>query len=241
MSTINQISSFISLIRHGQFGTALGEIGRRLYSNHVAFGLSRDLSQPSAMPEARIPISVRPLQSHDVPKLFDESEAENGETLRHQIRRLRHIQADIPTCYVAVDTNDVPCYTQWLMGPRDNARIRRFFGGEYPLLANDEMLLENAYTPEAYRGLRIMPCAMWQITAKALDHGARRVITFVGEENIPSLKGCARAGFSPYLVRHDKWRFFRRTITFEAYTSDRPCPLDFETTPKPVTAHVKAA
>ena len=234
MSIINQISSFFSLVRRGQCGTALGEIGRRFYSNHVAFGLSHDLSQHAAMPEARISISVRPLQPDDIPQLFDESEADNGESLRHQIRRLRHIQANIPTCYVAVDVDRVPCYTQWLMGSADNERIQQFFGGEYPHLKKDEMLLENAYTPEAYRGLRIMPCAMWQITAKAADHDARRVITFVGEENIASLKGCARAGFSPYLVRHDKWRFFRRTITFESYSIDRPYPLDFQPTLKPV-------
>ena len=233
MSIINQISSFFSLVRKGQCGTALDEISRRLHSNHIAFGLSHDLLQQTAMPEARICISVRPLQSHDIPQLFDESEVDNGETLRHQIRRLRHIEVDIPTCYVAVDVDGVPCYTQWLMGSKENSRIRQFFGGEYPQLENDEMLLENAYTPEAYRGLRIMPCAMWQISEKAADHGARRVITFVGEENIASLKGCARAGFSPYLVRHDKWRFFRRTITFEPYTSDRPYPLDFEPMLKP--------
>jgi hypothetical protein len=41
------------------------------------------------------------------------------------------------------------------------------------------------------------------------------VITFVDEHNEASLKGCLRAGFTPYLRRHEKFRFFSRQIAFE--------------------------
>ena len=37
---------------------------------------------------------------------------------------------------------------------------------------------------------------------------------FVAEENIPSLKGCKKAGFEPYLRRADRWRMFRHASTF---------------------------
>ena len=41
---------------------------------------------------------------------------------------------------------------------------------------------------------------MAQIAERGTDLGARWVITFVTVDNIPSLKGCQRAGFVPYLL-----------------------------------------
>lgn len=49
-----------------------------------------------------------------------------------------------------------------------------------------------------------MPHAMAKIAEKGKDLGARRVVTFVAHDNLPALKGCKRAGFSPYLVRRER-------------------------------------
>jgi RimJ/RimL family protein N-acetyltransferase len=76
-------------------------------------------------------------------------------------------------------------------------------------------LLEGAYTPEAYRGKGIMGAAMAEIATRAAEHGARWVITFVDAHNEASLKGCVRAGFIPYLKRHEKFRLFCRRVAFE--------------------------
>jgi hypothetical protein len=45
--------------------------------------------------------------------------------------------------------------------------------------------------------------------------GARWVITFVTTDNEPSLKGCHRAGFCPYVLRRERWLLFRRRLSFE--------------------------
>jgi hypothetical protein len=42
----------------------------------------------------------------------------------------------------------------------------------------------------------------------------RWVITFVDETSVPSLKGCAKAGFVPYVRRLESFRLFRRSIRF---------------------------
>jgi RimJ/RimL family protein N-acetyltransferase len=62
--------------------------------------------------------------------------------------------------------------------------------------------MKNAYTPPAYRGLGIMSVAMALIAERASEIGAQEVFTFVGVDNIASLKGCQRAGFHPVLL-HD--------------------------------------
>ena len=45
-----------------------------------------------------------------------------------------------------------------------------------------------------------MSAAMALIAERAADIGARHVLTFVGLDNIASLKGCQRAGFNPLLL-----------------------------------------
>ena len=52
------------------------------------------------------------------------------------------------------------------------------------------------------------------IAERGGDIGAREVITFVNLENIPSLKGCQRAGFHPDLLHH------RTRLAFGLITRD---------------------
>jgi RimJ/RimL family protein N-acetyltransferase len=98
-----------------------------------------------------------------------------------------------------------------------NERIQSFFKGRFPLLEADEALLENAYTPPAYRGKGVMSSAMARIAELATDRGVRHVMTFIHQDNVPSLKGCAKAGFRPYLMRKDDHACFHliRRRSFE--------------------------
>jgi hypothetical protein len=190
-------------------------IRRKLYSDSLFFGLRRDLTVPFTPPNAIFPLTVRQLCDGDIPALLDTAAAGiTGEEIDIRLRQLQMLKAYIPTCYVAVTPDNNPCYMQWLIGPSENAKVQSYFSGAVPLLGPDEALLESAFTPEAYRGLGIMPCAMAQIAQKAADFGARWVITFVSNDDIPSLKGCKRAGFAPYLIYKKRWRLFHRRLTF---------------------------
>ena len=215
------------VIEHGAFREIVNTIKRKLYSDTLSYCLRRDLTIPFDMPEAKIPITVRPLIENDIPILLDVDDPSlAGDQIGERMARRLHLNADIPTCYVAVTADDKPCYMQWLMGSSHNDQIESFFNGIFPRLAPDEALLENAFTSESYRGQRIMPCAMAQIAEKAVDLGARGVITFVMHDNIPSLKGCKRAGFLPHMMRRERRRFFRQQVTFTPLPPGTPYPFD---------------
>ncbi len=201
----HQIDQALYLIRERRYREIGKRIASRLYEEWLSYGLQRDLSIAFEPPKARIPISIRELRDTDIPHLFpeDTSALPREEQLEIAARRA-HLSANIPTCYVAIDLrNDTPCYAQWLMGPKQNEKIQGFFKGRFPCLRADEALLENAYTPVEYRGKGIMPTAMAMIAERAIEMGCRYVLTFVARDNVPSLKGCTKAGFSPHLVRHD--------------------------------------
>jgi GNAT superfamily N-acetyltransferase len=194
---------------------AWSAIRYRVYSDSTSLGLRRDLSLPFSKPAAKIPITVRPLaSSDDLSALNPEPGLPADEALSRLVQR-RLLRAGLPVCYVAIAPDGRPCYMQWAIPSAESHRVRAFFGNLYPVLGPDEALLEGAYTPPAYRGKGIMSAAMAQVAESAADRGARWVITFVDERNSASVKGCVRAGFAPYLKRHEKFRLFYRQIRFE--------------------------
>jgi len=182
----------------------------------IRFGLTRDLDVPFEAPEARIPISVRKLESGDLPALQSLEESANvGQDAIDAAWRGRFASRQLNGGYVAVDDRDgTPCYVQWLLGPADNDFIASL--GGFPRLKDGEALLENAYTPPKYRGMRIMPAAMARIAEHGRDVGARHVMTFVGTDNIPSLKGCKRSGFAPTLL-HTETRYLFGTVRRDSF------------------------
>lgn len=202
------------LIQKGHYMIFWKEFKKRIYSRSISFGLQRDLNNEFRTPSAKIEIKVRPLRKEDVPELLDTT-VDPSINPRIIASQQSMVDANIPTCYVAVTTKDEPCYMQWLIGYDYNHRIENHFHGVFPPLKKHEALLEGAYSNPAYRGLRIMPMAMALIAEKSTEIDARWVNTFVDVTNIPSLKGCQRSGFKPYLLRKDQWFLFHRTTTFQ--------------------------
>jgi GNAT superfamily N-acetyltransferase len=223
----NLVNAVFAGIRSGHVRVVLHELRRRLWSDWTHYGLSRDLAVPFAAPNAKIPLEIRTLRKSDLPKLLGMNEhyvSDRGPYVR--MHRLNFVGESIGTCYVATTDGDEPCYMQWLMSAPENDGISRYFKGIFPALDPDEALLEYAFTREDYQGKGIMPAAMARIAEKARDHGARRVITFVDHHNVPALKGCKRSGFEPYLIRVDRWRLFRRRVSFRPLPQGTPYPFE---------------
>lgn len=187
------------------------------------YGLRRDLTVAAERPQARIPISVRPANAADLAKLLSGAGVTEPQE-RQELNARRSFAAKVDGgAYVAIDErNGAPCYVQWLLGPEKNEVIGTI--GGFPLLAQGEALLEDAYTPPSHRGLGIMSAAMALIAEQGAALGARHVLTFVGVDNIASLKGCKRAGFYPYLEhRQLNWLFGTiRTDRFEEMPQGDP-------------------
>ncbi|MDF2980219.1 MAG: hypothetical protein K0S40_4947 [Actinomycetospora sp.] len=201
-------------VRSGTLGPTARSIGRRVASTTLSYGLRRDLQAPHETPVAKIPISVRPLVDRDVEHILDlDADVDTAERWERQ-KRVGLLERGIGRPYVAVDAHDDPCYVQWLFGADDNDAVADFFHGEFPTLGADEALLEGAFTPKRHQGQRIMSAGMSMIAEKARELDARYVLTFVGEDNVASLKGCERAGFLPYVDRRESRRLGRLRVEF---------------------------
>ena len=205
----------VRLVLAGNAAKAWWALTYRMYSDSTSVGLRRDLAIPFTGPSAKIPITVRPLASTDDLSALDPAPGLSADERFWRLAQLRLLRSGLRICYVAIAPEGKPCYMQWVIPCSENARLRAFFGNLYPSLGPDEALLEGAYTPDAYRGKGIMGAAMTQVAERAAEFGARWVITFVEEDNKASVKGCIRAGFAPYLIRHERFRLFSRHVTFD--------------------------
>lgn len=208
------------LVLGGNVAKAWWAVTYRMYSDSTSIGLRRDLNIPFTGPAAKIPITVRPLAPTDDLSALNSEPGLSADEAFWRLGQRRLLQSGLQTCYVAIAPEGKPCYMQWVIPAPENDRLRSVFGNLYPVLKPDEALLEGAYTPEAYRGKGIMGAAMAQVAARAADWGSRWVITFVDEQNQASFKGCLRAGFTPFLRRHESFRFFQRRVRFEPIQSD---------------------
>lgn len=209
----SKLYNAFQLIRKGHYAIVFEEFKRRMYSRSISIGLQRDLENEFLAPAAKVDIKIRPLKKKDLPDLLDTT---GDPTVNPRIAASQQslVNANIRSCYVAVTADDRPCYMQWLIGCRQNDRVQTYFKGIFPLIKSREALLEGAYSNPDFRGQRIMPRAMALIAEKAKEMNVRWVNTFVDASNIPSLKGCQRSGFQPYLIRKERWFFFRQTCSF---------------------------
>ncbi len=223
MHTRHRVSNLLYLLRGGHLREIVRKLRFRLASETISIGLKRDLDIPFDAPEAKVPIRVRPFASEDMP-VFSRTGAPDEEP-DELIGREQLVKSGIPKCYVGALEGGEIAYVQWLIGSRHNHEVQSYFNGTFPTLADNEALLESAYTFPRARGKGIMPAAMARIAQCGRGIGARFVITFVLHTNEASLKGCRRAGFTPYLVRRERWRLFFRTITFAPWSGDAPYPL----------------
>jgi hypothetical protein len=196
---------FLLVVRSGKFAKLARELVKRVFSNSESYLLRRDLTVPFQASAAKQPIDVRAICDSDISAILS---ARPG--------RLLILKANIPTCYLGITTSGQISYMQWLIEQSDLERFRPFFDGELRNLRKDEVLLEFAYTFEQFRGQKIMPAAMAAIAEKGLLSGARYAVTYVQKDNIAALKGCAAAGFSPYMIRNERWRIFSFKESFRS-------------------------
>lgn len=177
-----------------------GRLQQGFYSEFRGYGLRRDLSQPLKKPNAKIPISIRPLNEADLDVLLPLGGHGSADE-KQQIIWRRHFYRKAPKgcCFVAVDErNGTPCYMQWLISSLHNDTLARFKC--FPELEKDEALLEQTYTIPSHRGLGIMPAAMALISDRASDLGARYVLGLAPEDSATSLRACRLTGFAPHLL-----------------------------------------
>jgi ribosomal protein S18 acetylase RimI-like enzyme len=203
------------LLRKGHLRALLRRTRRLVWDNAVALGLAYDLGAPVTARVPRVEVEVRPIEDADVPIFTTLPPAGSPRVEALTRTSARHlIESGLQTCYVGV-TAAGPVYMQFLVTADQNRLLQAVFAGLFPPLAEDEALLEFAYTLQEHRALPVMPAVMLRLIEIAAERDLRRVVTYVHVNNPSFMRFFMRLGFVPFVVRFERWRLFRRSVEFE--------------------------
>jgi L-amino acid N-acyltransferase YncA len=123
--------------------------------------------------------------------------------------RARWCLDGVEALYAAAGEAGEPLYAQFLIDAASQERFGTSHLAGTRRLAADERIVEAAYTfPEA-RGRGAMKAGMAQLLEVARSEGAARVWTYVGPDNVASLRGCRAVGFVPSHRRRERRRLGR--------------------------------
>jgi hypothetical protein len=196
---------------------------RRLYSGVVSIGVRRDFDvyvagdpahDLAAVPPAKIPLEVRPLQPDDDLSFIADDPVIDPIERQMRVDQRWLMSGDLPTPWVAVGPDGAVCFMAFMLTARDNAVIQARWGDLLPEIQPDEVLVEGPFMAASGRGKGVMKDACRQILEKMHADGMRYALGFIGERNVASLKVAEYGGFDPFLKREESWLLFRRRVRF---------------------------
>jgi hypothetical protein len=197
------------------------ELRHRALSHSLEVGLRCDLGRLPPHKEAKIPVRMEPCLG-PFRGFSQELGRTTGTDYGRMLHRQRLLEAGVQTLHVAWSADREPAYVQWLITVEDRPALDAFDSGFWPSLRQGEVLLEFAYTFTPFRGMGVMSDAMGQLLRIAASRGASFAYTYVGVDNIASLRGCARVGFELDHMKESVSRIgLRRSGTRPATASER--------------------
>ena len=187
----------------------------RLASESRYLGLRCPLDDLPPLRPAAFPLLVEPVDA----RAFDGFRASPGEAVpvdNYELGvRQRLCDAGVRTLYVASSPERGVVYVQWCVDAAGQDAIHGVLPDHFRRLRPGEVLLEAAYAFPAARRSGAMGYAMGVLLRFARDAGARTAYTYVGADNVASLRGCAHVGFVPDHERLERWRLGRWQAAFE--------------------------
>lgn len=218
--TRTEITLIPELLRKKQYALIIDELWHRFFSTSRFIGFQRDPHAPLEIPDVDLNLNMRPIQKSDYLELLDFNHQTSRYDIKYRLVEKAWLMSGIKTCYVTETEEKSPCHLQWMIGPEENSRLLRFTGGGLPHMNDTDIILENAFTTEAYRRKGIEMWTVKQLLEKAVVCGATRVILFVRDTNTVTRKIVGRLGFVPYLEKTDRRFLFFRKITFKPISKD---------------------
>ena len=207
-------------------------IRRRTWADSRFLGLACATGAIIVPPPASIPVVMKAAEEQRSRQFVAELPRVSGKDYHEVFARVRMCDLGVQTLYVASAPDGGAVYAQWLIGPEEHAALARAIARPLRPLAADEMEVEGAYTFVEHRRKGAMADGMHQLLEHARTAGARRVITYVGEDNVGSLRGCAAVGFTVDHVRVTRERLGTRRIVFKPIDERARRAWDAATAPR---------
>lgn len=209
------------VLRYAGLRTMLQKIIHQVYAKTTFLVVKRSLDILYPPSSFRGVLSVA--SQTDIREFFSLINKEDRE-FRYQllIRKWYH-QKGVGTAYVLrdADTSEL-CHIRWFVTKADIEKSG--FTDRYLELKEDEVVIENSYTLEKYRGKGVQHTCAKLGDEVLRQQGFRWGIGYIADDNLPSLRSAKirdNMVFAKTLERHTLFRVNRKTL--ERY--DPPIPI----------------
>ena len=202
----------VLLTRAGGLRVLVKQLWRQVYSTATYIGLEKGLDTKSGPVLCALEYSLQLASKDDMKEVLEEAKTESSESAHELVQRHWFYESGLHGCYIArTVASGALCHMQWLVSAKDELVIHRGFKNRLPRIKADEVLVENVFTFEKYRGSGLMSSVLVELAERAKNEGFKRMITYVRHDNTASLIGCQKAGFNKFEeIRERKLLFFTK-------------------------------
>ncbi len=196
---INKAQSALRIIRNGGPGPFLHHLRCQFYDRATFLALERLLDEEVEPVPCAVDYELAVASDEDMEEVGAAGKSEGGESAWELIGRKWYYDSGFRDCYLARDrATGEPCFVQFVVPRAQYDQIDPGFGHRLPPIRDDELWMENSYTFKKFRGKKVMSSVLIDLGEIARKQGFRRIVTYIREDNVPSIKGCQRAGFKVY-------------------------------------------
>jgi CelD/BcsL family acetyltransferase involved in cellulose biosynthesis/L-amino acid N-acyltransferase YncA len=206
------------------------QLKNHIYSRSNQVSLTLDLEEYEIPKiDASIKYNLKLATPQDMDEVLEKAKSETRDMAQKLLFRKWMFEDGYENCYIArtADTNEI-CNIACIIFPTDDEKVAGKFRSWFPRLQEDEVILEGAYTFEKFRGKRLHPSIIIDRLRICKEKGYKRVLAYIEEKNVASLKGAERTGFKQYGSAPELKLMF---LTFRKYSRPLRSP---ETKARPV-------
>jgi ribosomal protein S18 acetylase RimI-like enzyme len=183
------------LFKVGGLGVFLHQLRRQLYLRSTFLRLEKNL-EDGARARCSVKYSLNLATKEDMQEVLQRAKAEGDGSVHDLLQRNWFYECGFHNCYIArINDNGEICHLAWLVFPDEESIIEQNLGEKLIMPEKDKCVLENAYTFTRYRRKGLMSSVIIKLSELAKSQGYKRMIAYVREDNLASLKACKRAGF----------------------------------------------
>lgn len=202
------------LLKTGGITVFIQQMRRQVYSHDVLIALEKELDEKILADPCKLMYSLRPASPEDFQELRASIAAAGKDSAHELVQRVWFYESGFRNCYIArtADTGEI-CHLQWLLSPDENDVVNKGFGSRLPRIKEEEILIENVYTPEKFRRNGLLLSVTAELCELARNQGSRRIVVHVRKNNNSAMEGYTKIGFKEFEVVQERKLLFhtRRT------------------------------
>jgi hypothetical protein len=168
----------------------------RLLSFNNVFILQKSLLSAAAQNPHRMQFTMSKVDDGDWDEILRQAHCEDTDSRREIFARALFFRNGFKNCYALRSKTGFLAHIQWLVLPEENDVISAHYRRLFLPLGRSEIMIENAFTFQRFRGLGLFAYATRHLLNLGRQQGYKLASTYVRSEKIASLNELIRLGFS---------------------------------------------